>query len=46
MTQSTMTKEQEIDQAYAQMQAQEKQAKEAAWRQADKELEHQKPSSV
>lgn len=35
MTQSTMTKEQEIDQAYAQMQAQEKQAKEAAWKQAE-----------
>lgn len=35
MTQATMTKEQEIDQAYAQMQAQEKQAKEAAWKQAE-----------
>lgn len=35
MTQSTMTKEQEIEQAYVQMQAQEKQAKEAAWKQAE-----------
>lgn len=35
MTQVTMTKEQEIDQAYAQMKAQERQAKDAAWKQAE-----------
>lgn len=46
MTKVALTKEQEIEQAYAQLQAQERQAKEAAWKQADKELEHQKPSSV
>lgn len=37
MTQSTMSKEQEIEQAYAQLQAQEKQAKEDAWKQAETE---------
>lgn len=46
MTQVALTKEQEIEQAYAQLQAQEKQAKEAAWKQADKELGHQQKSSV
>jgi len=46
MTQVALTKEQEIEQAYAQLKAQERQSKEAAWKQADKELEHQKPSSV
>lgn len=35
MTQATMTKEQEIDQAYAQMKAQEQKAKNAAWEQAE-----------
>jgi hypothetical protein len=35
MTQVVLTKEQEVEQAYAQLQAQEKQAKEAAWKQAE-----------
>jgi hypothetical protein len=46
MNQATMTKEQEIEQAYAQLQAQQKQAKESAWKQADKELGHQQKQSV
>jgi hypothetical protein len=37
MTQATLTKEQEIEQAYAQLQAQEKQAKNSAWEQAEKD---------
>lgn len=35
MTQVVLTKEQEIEQAYAQMKAQEKQDKEAAWAKAE-----------
>ena len=37
MTKATMTKEQEIDQAYAQMKAQERQVKDAAWNRAEAE---------
>lgn len=37
MTQATLTKQQEIDAAYAQLQAQEKQDKNSAWEQAEKD---------
>lgn len=46
MTVQTLTKQQEIDQAYAQLAAQKSAEKESAWRQADKELQHQQKQSV
>ena len=46
MTQVALTKEQEIEAAYAQMKAQEQKDKDSAWKQADKELGHQQKSSV
>lgn len=41
-----MTKEEEIEQAYAQQAAQKTADKENAWKQADKELQHQQKQSV
>ena len=46
MTQVALTKEQEIEQAYAQLKAQEQKDKDLAWQKADKEMGHQQKSSV
>lgn len=45
-TQTKMTREQEIDAAWAQRKAQEKAQKEQAWEKADVELAHQHAQSV